>query len=175
MWLYKLALLVCGGLLLAGCGFKPLYGTQSGSRLLHELSLIEVDAAPGAIGVQLRNTLHDNLQPYNREEAARYSLTLDYDKSTYAMLTSPTTSQIRRYAMILNVHYELSDSLSRSLVKSGRTTAHASYNVVVDNVYATFVAEEEAALRAARQIAQQLTNLLALHFAQGDSHGKNVR
>ena len=166
---------MCGGLLLAGCGFKPLYGTQTGARLLHELSSIEVTAAEGVIGVQLRNTLHDNLQPYNREGAARYHLALDYDKSTYAMLTSPTTSQIRRYAMILNVDYELNDSLSRKLIKAGRTTAHASYNVVIDNVYATFVAEEEASLRAARQVAQQLTNLLALHFAKGDSHGKNVR
>ena len=173
MWLYKLALLVCGGLLLAGCGFKPLYGTQAGSHLLHELSSIEVKAADGVIGVQLRNTLHDNLQPYNREEAARYRLTLDYDKSTYPMLTSPTTSQIRRYTMILNVDYELTDSVTQNPVQSGKTSTHASYNVVVDNVYATFVAEEEASLRAARQIGQQLTNLLSLHFNRADSHGKN--
>ena len=175
MWLYKLILLVCGGLLLTSCGFTPLYGTQAGARLLHELSSIEVRVADGVIGVQLRNTLHDNLQLYNRAGAARYRLALDYDTSTYAMLTSPTTSQIRRYTMILNVDYELSDSVTQSLVKSGLTTAHASYNVVIDNVYATFVAEEEASLRAARQIAQQLTNLLALHFTRGNSHGKNVR
>jgi len=164
---------MCGGLLLAGCGFTPLYGTQAGARLLHELSSIQVTAAEGVIGVQLRNTLHDNLQPYDREGATRYHLALDYDKSTYAMLTSPTTSQIRRYTLILNVDYELSDSVTQNLVQAGKTSTHASYNVVVDNVYATFVAEEEAALRAARQIGQQLTNLLSLHFNRADSHGKN--
>ena len=174
MWLYKLALLVCGSLLLAGCGFTPLYGTQAGAITLNELSSIELKPVEGIIGAQLHNTLHDHLQPYNRTEAAHYDLTLKYDTANYPMITAQD-SQIRRYTMILNVDYELSDSGTQSLVKSGRTTAHASYNIVIDNVYATFVAEEEASLRAARQIAQQLTNLLALHFAQGDSHGKNVR
>ena len=174
MWLYKLALLVCGSLLLAGCGFTPLYGTHAGAITLHELSSIELKPVKGIIGAQLHNTLHDNLQPYNRTGAAHYYLTLQYDTANYPMITAQD-SQIRRYTMILTVDYKLSDSVTQKPVKWGRTSAHASYNVITDNVYATFVAEEEASLRAARQIAQQLTNLLALYFAQGDSHGKNVR
>jgi hypothetical protein len=73
--------------------------------------------------------------------------------------------------MILTVDYELTDSVTRNLVKSGQTSTHASYNVINDNVYATFVAEEEAVLRAARQVAQQLINLLSMHFSQGNRNG----
>lgn len=166
-------MVVCGGPLLAGCGFAPLYGTQTGALMLHELSLIEVAPVEGIIGVELHNSLHDNLQPYNRTGPARYDLTLDYNKANYAMITAKD-SQIRRYTMILTVNYELTDSIAQTRVKSGQTTAHASYNVITDNVYATFVAEEEASLRAARQIAQQLTNLLSLHFTRGASDGENI-
>jgi LPS-assembly lipoprotein len=171
MWLYRLPLLVGCGLLLAGCGFKPLYGTQAGALVLYELSSIKLAPVKGVIGVQLHNALHDNLRANKGAGAARYNLTLEYDKSTYAMLTSPNTSQITRYTMILTVDYELTDSVTRNLVKSGQTSTHASYNVINDNVYATFVAEEEAVLRAARQVAQQLINLLSMHFSQGNRNG----
>ena len=52
------------------------------------------------------------------------------------------------------------------MVMAGHTSAHASYNVISDNVYATFVAEEEASLRAAKQIGSQIASVLSLHFAR---------
>ena len=166
MWLYK-ATLLCLALLLTGCGFRPLYGTQAGSLVLSELSSIEVAPVGGAIGVQLHNALHDNLQPDISAQDARYALTLDHNTENRAQLTAKD-SQIGRYTMVLTVRYELIDRISYHIITSGQTSAQASYNVIPDNAYATFVAEEEASSRAARQIAQQLTSILFLHFSRGE-------
>lgn len=172
MWLYK-PILMCLALLLAGCGFRPLYGTQTGSFVLSELSSIQVGPVGGATGVQLHNALHDNLQLGTAIREARYYLTLDYDTANSAQLTAKD-SQVGRYTMVLTVRYELIDLISDSSIASGQTSAQASYNVIPDNAYATFVAEEEASSRAARQIGQQLTNLLSLYFTQAQRPGPDI-
>ena len=150
--------------LFSGCGFQPLYSSRVGGSVLSDLSSIELATLDGVIGVQLYNTLHDNLQLDNRNPK-RYTLALTYDTANYPMITAQD-SQISRYTMILNVHYKLVESDSDSLITDGYTSAHASYNVISDNVYATFVAEEEASLRAAKQIGNQIASLLTLHLSR---------
>ena len=156
-----------------GCGFAPLYGTQTGSIVLSELSSIKLGPVRGATGVQLQNALHDYLQPSVTSKQARYSLTLDYDKGNSAQLTAKD-SQVGRYTMVLTVRYELRDVDSNERITSGTISAQASYNVIPDNAYATFVAEEEATSRAARQIGQQLTSLLSLHFSRDHRYRRVV-
>lgn len=172
MWLSKPAL-VCLALLLAGCGFRPLYGTYAGALVLSELSSIEVASVGGSTGVHLHNALHDNLRPDLATGEARYTLALDYNKANSAQLTAKD-SQVGRYILVLTVHYELIELISDKRITTGQTSAQASYNVIPDNAYATFVAEEEAAARAARQIGQQLTNLLTLYFSQNNLYRTDI-
>ena len=162
MWLFRIAVYLSVALFLAGCGFKPLYGNREGSILLQELASIELAPLRGIIGVQLHNTLHDNLRP--NPDRARYYLSIEYDKANYALITAKD-SQIRRYTMILTVRYRLTEIVSKTQVKNGHTSAQASYSVIEDNAYATFIAEEEASLRAAKQVGYQLTNILSFHFS----------
>ncbi|MEE2694663.1 MAG: LPS assembly lipoprotein LptE [Pseudomonadota bacterium] len=173
MWLYRIAVILFSVALFSGCGFQPLYSSRLAGSVLTDLSSIEVGALDGIIGVQLHNTLHDNLQLNDKHEKA-YSLILRYDTTNYPMITAED-SQISRYTMILNVHYTLSEFASGSLLTEGHTSAHASYNVISDNAYATFVAEEEASLRAAKQIGNQIANLLSLHFSQRSKQVRSTR
>ncbi len=141
--------------------------------MLADLYSIEIGPLDGVIGEQLRNTLHDHL-PLTDRKAKAYSLALTYDTANYPMITGQD-SQIGRYTMILTVHYTLIDFSSGSMVIEGHTSAHASYNVIPDNVYATFVAEEEASLRAAKQNGSQIANLIALHFSQRNQKSQGAR
>ncbi|MBT06316.1 MAG: hypothetical protein CMM32_05290 [Rhodospirillaceae bacterium] len=164
MWFCRLTFALLALALFSGCGFQPLYGGRLGGSVLADLSSIELGPLEGVIGVQLQNTLQDNLQLNNRKAKA-HTLALTYDTASYPMITA-RDSQISRYTMILTVHYKLFEVSSGSMVMAGHTSAHASYNVISDNVYATFVAEEEASLRAAKQIGSQIASVLSLHFAR---------
>jgi len=172
MWLYRLAFALLSIALFSGCGFQPLYSGRPGELVLADLSSIELSPLDGVIGVQLYNTLHDNLELHDQTQKV-YGLTLKYDTTSYPMITAQG-SQIGRYTMILNVGYTVISLVSGSLVAEGQTSAHASYNVVPDNVYATFVAEEEASLRAAKQIGNQLSNLLFLHLSRRNQHSPDA-
>ena len=173
MWLYRLAFTLLSIALFSGCGFQPLYSARLGELLLADLSSIELAPLDGVIGVQLHNTLHDHLQ-VSDQTGKVYSLALKYDTANYPMITAED-SQISRYTLVLTVHYTLIESASGSLVTEDHTSAHASYNVIPDNVYATFVAEEEASLRAAKQIGSQIANLLSLHLSRRNESSQSKR
>jgi len=164
MWFCRLTFTLLSVALFAGCGFQPLYSSRLGESVLADLSSIEIAPLNGIVGVQLQNTLHDNLQ-LNDQKAKLYHLDLKYDTTSYPMITGRDT-QISRYTMILTVHYQLVEFSTGFKVAEGHTSAHASYNVIAENVYATFVAEEEASLRAAKQIGSQIANLLSLRFSR---------
>ena len=164
MWFCRLIFTLLSVALFSGCGFQPLYSSRLGESVMADLSSIELVPLEGVIGVQLQNTLHNHLQ-LNDRKAKAYTLLLNYDTSSYPMITAQD-SQISRYTMILTVHYTLIEFSSGSMIMEGHTSAHASYNVISDNVYATFVAEEEASLRAAKHNGSQIANLLSLHFSR---------
>ena len=173
MWFCRLTFTLSAVALFSGCGFQPLYSGRQGESVMADLSSIELAPLDGVIGVQLQNALQDHLQ-LNDQRAKAYNLSLDYDTANYPMITGQD-SQIGRYTMILTVHYTLTQFSSGSFVMEGHTTAHASYNVISDNVYATFVAEEEASLRAAKQSGNQIANLLSLHFSRKNQKSQGAR
>jgi len=173
MWFCRLIFTLLSVALFSGCGFQPLYGSRLGELVMADLSSIELAPLDGVIGVQLQNTLHDHLQ-LNDRKAKAYKLALNYDTANYPMITGQD-SQIGRYTMILTVGYTLIEVSSGSMVMEGHTSAHASYNVISDNVYATFVAEEEASLRAAKQNGSQIANLLSLHFSRKNQKSQGAR
>ena len=135
MWFCRLTFTLFAVALFSGCGFQPLYGSRLGELVMADLSSIELAPLDGVIGVQLQNTLHDHLQ-LNDRKARAYKLALNYDTANYPMITGQD-SQIGRYTMILTVGYTLIEVSSGSMVMEGHTSAHASYNVISDNVYAT--------------------------------------
>jgi LPS-assembly lipoprotein len=51
-------LLSAGTVLLAGCGFQPLYGpTASGEDLGHVMKTVDITTVPGRVGQRIRNEL----------------------------------------------------------------------------------------------------------------------
>lgn len=140
---------------LAGCGFSPVYQSQSGSRsnaILLEMSKVDIRIIPNREGQILRNFLFDRMQPRGQAETTLYTLTTDLSITTrdLGVQLDETTARSR---VDVNANYTLSgDGISRTF----RSRSASSFSTV-DVEYASLVAEQDAIERSLRAIADEMT------------------
>jgi LPS-assembly lipoprotein len=170
----KYAAVVLLGLLLSGCGFRPLYAVPDtpGGSMQATLRSIYVEPVPERLGYQLRNRMIDVLDGRGQPGGARYALKLTLTTKSEAIgVQSQTTSggitqtAITRYNDTLTVNYELSDARSGTVVTKGVETGLSAYNVL-NSPYATLAVQQDADRRAAEDIADRIRIALAVWFAQ---------
>ncbi len=70
----------------------------------------------------------------------------------------------------MRARYSLFDIATGGEMHRGTYRATASYNVLESADFATRMAEEDAARKAAREVSRGITTALALYF---ERHGKN--
>jgi len=146
------------GLVLAGCGFHPIYGR---STLGPELSSIYVEPIAERDGYELRNTLIDLLQSDGEVAGKAYRLKVTLNETSQGIeLQNDTT--ISRYNNTLNVRYTLTDASGKELT-SGTEKEMSAYNVV-QSPYATLVAAQDSTKRAAQDMAQRIQLELGVWF-----------
>lgn len=151
------------GMMISGCGFKPLYGTpESGESASLELASVRVDPIPDRVGQILRNELTDRLTAGVGPQPTRYRLFVELQEST-APLQIQTTDTITRYNLTLTASFNLIDSATGNVVYIDNARAVGSYDVV-ESEFATLVAEQETAREAARDLSSSISGLLALYF-----------
>ena len=154
----KAAAILAACLLLAGCGFQPLYGNN---RLSPQMASIFVEPIADNAGYELRNTLIDLLGSDGQTAGKAYRLTVTLaDSSQGVALQNDAT--ITRYNDTLTATYVLSDAKGQELTH-GTLTGLSSYNVATAP-YATLSARQDANLRAAQDIAQRLRLDLGVYF-----------
>lgn len=155
------------GLLLAGCGFQPLYGTiDSKTSVGMALSEVYVDPIPERVGYELRNNLLDLFNATGRADTAAYRLKLYLTGNEDAVVLQPNTA-ITRYNFTLRAHYDLIPKGGTESVKSGDVTAFAAYNVAAAPfLYATVTAQRDAQNRAAGDIAERIRVELAVYLRE---------
>ncbi len=146
--------------LIAGCGFKPLYGRDGASPA--RLAGIYVEPIADRTGYELRNTLIDLLDAGDRG-AKNYSLkiVLQQERKGIALQTD---ASITRYNVMVNADYALRDATGKVL-KQGRQSTLTAYNVV-SSPYATLTAEHDAQKRAAEDLAYRIQLDLGVFFAR---------
>jgi LPS-assembly lipoprotein len=154
----KLAVLA-GCVLLAGCGFHPMYG----SALAPQLSSIYVEPIAERDGYELRNALIDLLQSDGRAggKAYRLKITLNEVQQGIALQNDAT---ITRYNNTLDARYTLSDAHG-DVLTTGSQTELSAYNVV-QSPYATLAAEQDSSKRAAQDMAERIHLDLGVWFRQ---------
>lgn len=170
----RYAAVVLLGLMLSGCGFRPLYAvpdTPNGS-MQGTLRSIYVEPVPERLGYQLRNRMIDVLDGQGEAGGARYRLKLTLTTRAEAIgvqsQTTPTgvtQTAITRYNDTLTVNYELSDARSGAVMTKGVETGLSAYNVLT-SPYATLAVQQDADRRAAEDIADRIRIALAVWFAQ---------
>ena len=164
-------------LLLAGCGFQPLYGEntvlsdgETPVDVIDELSKISIVIAvaddvdgrgSGLVGFETRNQLIDLLGAQN-VAATTYELQVRL-RGFRRGLAVQSDASVTRFNYELIGSYELFDLGKSKAILTGNSRAFSAYNVV-DSEFATVTARRDAEFRAARNIAEDMKLQLALFF-----------
>ncbi|MDE2333329.1 MAG: hypothetical protein KGK10_02185 [Rhodospirillales bacterium] len=159
------ALLLLGLLLLAGCGFRPVYATQGASApALAGLSQIDVALIPNRFGQLTREALEARLERGGPGRVHRYRLVTNLDLSSDAVGVRPDS---------VATHVRLIGTAQWTLAAedaSGATLAHGTardvdgYDVIDQQYFAADLSNEAVQRRIARSLADQIALQLALYF-----------
>jgi LPS-assembly lipoprotein len=147
-------------LALAGCGFHPLYGPQTGFDYDPVLASVQVRQVPDHIGIILTNSLREELNPRGVALPTRYtlSISLSVARSDLGLRRDATAS---RSSLFATARYTLSEAGSNTTILTDNARSTVSFNLA-DDPYASTVAEERANEQAALDISRKIVQGVAL-------------
>lgn len=161
----KLALLFLA-LLLAGCGFTPMYATSgAGGGLGEEFATIEVAPIADRVGQVVRNGLMDRLTPDGPPGAPEYRLEVTLSETLEGFGFRPDEA-ITRENLRLDAAYRLISAATGEPVLEGSARSNLAYDIVQSD-FANFSARQDAQLRTAEQVINIIVVRLGL-FLQND-------
>lgn len=154
---------IAGPLVLAGCGFQPLYGTRTDQASGAELSSIRINPIQDRIGQQLRNQLIDQIQPRGAQDV-RYTLDvkLAERRSDLSVLRDASTT-IASVTVI--AEYTLTNLRQNAVVLRETISSEISYTALAGG-FTTLVSESDAREKATRQVGDQIATRLSLFFTR---------
>ena len=150
-------------LLVAGCGFSPLYGERSHGLIADELGMVEVAPIDHELGVVMRNRVRDNLTRHNVGEIVHYILVIQLSNDNIPLVTE-RDSQIRRFDYALTATYQLIAKSDGAVLHHGKSRILSSYNIIESADLASLVAEQSAGQQAAKEIGREIVTGLSLYF-----------
>ena len=152
----------------AACGFQPIYGGSGPSGVRAELAAIEVGLIKDRVGQQLRNELVQRLHPDGRPRKPAYRLHIDLsiDKRDLALKKSEIAT---RANLQIRATYSLRNNPDGKMLIQGTARITTSYDILRSD-FATLAAEADARRRGVRELADEITNRLAV-FLQTSPKG----
>lgn len=149
---------------LAACGFEPVYAP--GGKLDERLSRIYVDSVDNRVGQATRNALLDAIgAPDNPAKPThRLSMTIVTDRERSGIQADETASRIN-VIVTTTWRLRLLDQ-EETVVGSGSVTRAVPFNVVDDD-YASLIAERDAEKLAGRLSGEALRTRLLLLLRKG--------
>ncbi|MGE4529459.1 MAG: LPS assembly lipoprotein LptE, partial [Rhodospirillaceae bacterium] len=156
----------------AGCGFRPLDARGPAAESTPELARITVGQIPDRTGQIMRSELSRRFNPTGDVVPPAYELQVKYTTSSVSRGTRLDDSAIR-IDVTITANFALSTKMGekaavRTLL-TGSSTGVARMNNT-DALYAAYVSEEEATLRAARLAAEDIARQVALYFKYPDRY-----
>lgn len=157
-------LAVVAGLVLSGCGFRPLYGERADSASSFDsLETVQIAALPDRTGQQLHNLLRDRINPRGQPRQPEYVLRIRLSEQTEALAIDQDETATRAN-LELSANFTLTRLDGNEVVFRGRSNSVNSYNIV-DSQFATFVSQRDARERALRELSEDIRLRLATYFA----------
>lgn len=158
-----ISLIALATLMLAACGFRPLYAERNVkadvSRSMEAITIAPIGKS--RLGNELRRQLLDRLTPRGTTDPSLYRLEVSVN-SARTGLTVEDDETFSRFNKTVTADYKLLNDKGEVL------TAGTSYTVVSSSVdadpYATYVGEQDAQQRATRAVADDIRMRLALFF-----------
>lgn len=161
-WLAAVA--VClAPLLLASCGFRPLYGKDSfNPAVMRDLASVDIQPLENREGQLIHNALLTDLHPRGDGAGYRYRLHVmpSITETSQALRTDDTAT---RNIVTYSVTFWLYEGSTRVL--AGSFTQMFSYDFLEEH-YANVAAADDIHHRAAQAIADEIRNRLAAYFAK---------
>ena len=161
---------VCLPLVLAGCGFRPLYkplaadATPADRAVTDDLASVSVAAIPNRPGQELRNRLQDKLRmPGASGSSGRYVLHVGLGEFQQSLAVRQT-GLATRANLYMNATYTMVESATGGPVLTGTSLGIASYDLL-DQDFATLTAINDARTRVIERLADNIRNRLAVHFS----------
>ena len=161
-------LFVCLGLVLAGCGYHPLYGQHGtdNASVVDELALIHIEAIPDRVGQQMYNMLRERLNPYGKPEQAKYGLSIAL-METRENLFLERDETATRANLTLKASFILRRLGDGTVVVTGSSRAVSSYDIL-SSQFASVISQDDARERGARAISDDIRTRLALALQPHD-------
>lgn len=159
----RLALLATS-LAVAGCGFRPLYGTRGPASIsAAELSAIQIDPIANREGQLVRNSLLDKMQPQGPAPKPLYRLTVGVTvvRENLGVRTDDTAT---RGNLTMTAGYRLVDIASGKQIMTGNSRAVSSYNIL-DSDFATVISENDAIRRTAVDLSEEIKTRVAIYLS----------
>jgi LPS-assembly lipoprotein len=155
MWWCKRLAAAAACLMLAGCGFHPLYGDSNVSGdLAQQMASIRVMQISEHYGQVMTNNLSDGLNPHALHVADAYKLEVALRENTYQFATRADGTPSRA-ALQLSATWLLRRVSDNQVVSKGSVKSSAGYDVL-PNDYANVVTGNADELRAVRDLSEQI-------------------
>jgi len=167
-WSRRRALLIAGAALLSSCGFEPLYGGQGGGATVVAAEGIRVATVHDRFGIQLRNNLMDRLTPRGEPAEPRYTLEIKISRDKEGLAVQ-RDAFVSRFNLRVSADFSLFDrQADRAPILVGKAHSVAAFNVVRQD-FANLAAERDAEDRAARELANDISQRIAVFLRR--QHG----
>jgi len=159
-WRTILAAGGCGAaLLLAGCGFRPLYGDGAAGSA-DQLARIRVEPIQDRVGQKLYSMLLDRLTPRGAPDHPAYTLQVRLNEGTQDLAIRKDESATRSN-LVISATYTLAATDSRNPQRLvGSATSINSFNRLTSE-FATLAAQDDARERALRTLADEIRTRIA--------------
>lgn len=156
-------LLMVAALVLAGCGYRPMYGSSATSPgVAGSLAAISIPEPTDRPGQLIRNELISSMQAGKGEEKYLLNLTTTVADNGVIQKKQPA---VTREAILITTNYELIDRSTGKVVTKGTTFARVPYDVI-RQPFADLQAQKDATERAAREVGADIRTRLAAYFAK---------
>jgi LPS-assembly lipoprotein len=162
----KILLFLMTVIMLAACGFTPMYGSNAGSNgvsATQGLDHVEIALIPDQSGVYLRNILIDHFYQNGYPASPTHILRITNIKETESDLDITVDSEATRKQIRITADLTLQDKATGVIVVSRQLTAITSHNIL-GSQFSTRVSENDAREAALADLARQIENQTVLYF-----------
>lgn len=151
--------------LLAGCGFRPLYGPREAGTVTQGLETIRVGLIPERNGQLLRRNLEQRLGTGGAQMRYDLRVGLAYGIDLQGFARDGTPSRVRITA---SASWFLYDTASPPrLVANGSERAFDAYNVPENQFFSADTSREATERRLLDQLADDIVRRIAVRFDSG--------
>ncbi|OUR80458.1 hypothetical protein A9Q83_00565 [Alphaproteobacteria bacterium 46_93_T64] len=151
--------------LVAGCGFQPLYGSQTlNAKVTASLDQTYVLPIEGRVGQLVRNQLLDRVSPKGLPSRATYQLVVKLREQKQGLAIDKTDAT-NRYNLTIFAKYSLLDSTGKQALYSGSAQSVASFNIV-ESDFANLAAEKNARKRSAIVVSEEIHRQLSVYLSR---------